>query len=75
MSKIITPDNPLYNEARQIWNRSIQKYPDSIFYCNNFHDVSKAVCLARNGKNSSYLKVVKELYDPLNIFNFQQSIK
>lgn len=47
MSKIITPDNPLYNEARQIWNRSIQKYPDSIFYCNNFDDVSKAVCLAR----------------------------
>lgn len=27
------------------------------------------------GKNSSYLKVIKELYDPLNIFNFQQSIK
>jgi FAD/FMN-containing dehydrogenase len=45
--KVITPGDPEYNEARQEWNRRIQKFPRAIVYCENRQDVSKSVEWAR----------------------------
>ncbi len=41
--QVITPDDPRYEYARQEWNRSIQKYPLAIAYCENNNDVSCAI--------------------------------
>ncbi|RDY27034.1 FAD-binding protein [Romboutsia weinsteinii] len=43
---MITPNNPKYELARQEWNRSIQKFPLVIAYCEDYYDVSNAVCWA-----------------------------
>lgn len=45
--RVVTPKSPLYNKARQEWNRSIQKYPRAIVYCKDVCDVKNAVCWAR----------------------------
>lgn len=45
--KVITRKNPLYNEARQVWNRAIQRFPLAIVYCNDKTDVANAVTWAR----------------------------
>lgn len=45
--KIILPDNPLYDTARQEYNRSIQRYPGAIAYCRSVEDIRRAVCWAR----------------------------
>ncbi len=44
---VITRKNPLYNEARQEWNRAIQRFPLAIVYCYNKNDVANAVIWAR----------------------------
>lgn len=41
--EVITFKDDLYDEARQEWNRSIDKYPLAIVYCNNKEDVSNAI--------------------------------
>jgi len=41
--RIVTPLDPEYNQARQEWNRTIQKFPLLIVYCQNKYDVSNAV--------------------------------
>lgn len=46
-SKIVLPSSPFYNEARQVFNRSIQKFPAAIAYCEDEKDVLEAVGLAR----------------------------
>ncbi len=46
-NKIILPCNPKYDSARQIFNRSIQKYPAVIVYCENNSDVVEAILLAQ----------------------------
>jgi FAD/FMN-containing dehydrogenase len=43
----ITPDSPRYHEARQEFNRSIQKFPCSIAYCAGEEDVVRAIRSAR----------------------------
>jgi hypothetical protein len=45
--EVITWFNPLYDEARQEWNRAIEKYPIAIVYCINKYDVSNAIVWAR----------------------------
>jgi len=45
--KVITRKNPFYNEARQEWNRAIQRFPLAIVYCYNKKDVANAVIWAR----------------------------
>lgn len=45
--EVIHPTNPRYREARQEWNRAIQKYPLVIVYCFTRTDVSNAICWAR----------------------------
>ncbi len=44
---IVTPFEPVYNEARQGFNRAIQKFPLIIVYCCSKCDVSNAVLWAR----------------------------
>lgn len=46
--KLITRKSPFYNEARQVWNRAIQRYPLAIVYCNDKNDVANAVIWARH---------------------------
>lgn len=45
--EIVTPFQPIYNEARQGYNRAIQKFPIIIVYCSTKIDVSNAVCWAK----------------------------
>lgn len=45
--EIVTPFQPIYNEARQGFNRAIQKFPIIIVYCSTKVDVSNAVCWAK----------------------------
>ncbi len=45
--RIVVPEDPGYNEARQGYNRAIQHYPLIINYCRNKEDVAKAVNWAR----------------------------
>jgi hypothetical protein len=45
--RIVIPTNPIYNEARQGYNRAIQQYPLIIDYCRNNRDVANAVCWSR----------------------------
>lgn len=44
---IVTPFEPIYNEARQGFNRAVQQYPLIIVYCKNKRDVSNAVIWSR----------------------------
>jgi hypothetical protein len=44
---IVTPSDPEYEEARQVYNRAIQKYPLAIVYCLTVWDVARAVKWAR----------------------------
>jgi len=55
LSEIITPNSRKYEQARQEWNRSIQKYPCAIIYCENYKDISNAIHFAR--KNSMPIRV------------------
>lgn len=45
--EVIHPTDPRYKEARQEWNRAIQKYPLVIVYCFTKTDVRNAICWAR----------------------------
>lgn len=45
--EVILPTDPRYKEARQEWNRAIQKYPLVIVYCFTKTDVRNAICWAR----------------------------
>ena len=44
---IVTPFNPIYDQARQNYNRAIQQFPLIIVYCRNNRDVSNAVQWSR----------------------------
>lgn len=48
--RVVTPNDPEYNEARQEFNRAIQKFPIAIVYCLNKHDVANAICWSRKNK-------------------------
>ena len=50
MIEVITPSSNYYNDARQEWNRCIDKYPTAIAYCKTFDDVRKAVLFAKKNK-------------------------
>lgn len=48
--EIITRYDCEYEEARQEWNRAIQKFPLAIIYCFTKWDVSNAIIWARKMK-------------------------
>lgn len=45
--EIVLPWGPAYAEARQEWNRRIDKFPRAIVYCENRDDVSRCIRWAR----------------------------
>lgn len=45
--RVVIPEDPLYDVARQGYNRAIQNYPLIIVYCGSSYDVSNAVMWAR----------------------------
>jgi FAD/FMN-containing dehydrogenase len=45
--QLIRPDNPTYDEARRVWNGSIDRYPALIARCAGVADVISAVRFAR----------------------------
>ncbi|MFC7373500.1 FAD-binding oxidoreductase [Fictibacillus iocasae] len=53
--EVVTPDDPQYEEARQEWNRAIQKFPCVIVYCESVRDVQNAILWAR--KNEAKIRI------------------
>lgn len=49
---VVTPDSPRYHEARQEFNRSIEKFPCSIAYCTGEEDVVRAIRAARDSRRT-----------------------
>ncbi len=47
LPEILLPSSPGYGQARQIYNRSIQRFPAAIVYCETERDVAFAVCEAK----------------------------
>ena len=45
--EVITKSDSRYEEARQQWNRAIERYPLAIVYCSCEEDVSNAIKWAR----------------------------
>ncbi|MDR7074047.1 FAD-binding oxidoreductase [Fictibacillus barbaricus] len=45
--EVVTPIDPVYEEARQEWNRAINKFPLVIVYCERKQDVVNAIRWAR----------------------------
>ncbi|WP_242839861.1 hypothetical protein [Clostridium botulinum] len=40
--EVITPTSNYYDDARQVWNRAIDKYPAAIAYCKTYEDIKKS---------------------------------
>ena len=53
--RVVTPEDPFYYEARQVYNRAVNRFPLAIVFCQNNTDVSNAVIWAR--KNSICLRI------------------
>ncbi len=45
--ELLTPDQPAYEEARQIWNAMIERRPAAILRCSGVDDIAHAVNFAR----------------------------
>ncbi len=48
--KIVLPDDPNYDQLRQIWNAMIDRRPAIIVQCSDSDDVSQALSFARENK-------------------------
>lgn len=48
--QVVLPDNPSYDEVREIWNAMIERRPAVIVQCANADDVSHAIAFARKNK-------------------------
>ncbi len=44
---VITPDDPGYDQAREVWNGEFDRRPAVIAYCTSAQDVARAVSFAR----------------------------
>lgn len=69
MIEVITPSSNYYNDARQEWNRSIDKYPTAIAYCKTFDDVKKAVLFSKKNKYKLRIRSGGHNYEGFSIDN------
>ncbi|SCK02080.1 Uncharacterized FAD-linked oxidoreductase yvdP [uncultured Clostridium sp.] len=67
MIDVITSSSNYYNDARQEWNRSIDKYPTAIAYCKTFDDVKKAVLFAKKNKFKLRIRSGRHNYEGFSI--------
>jgi hypothetical protein len=68
-SEVIAPGNPGYEEARQEWNRVIQRFPLAIVYCSTDRDVSNAICWARNNNIAIRIRSGGHNYEGYSVGN------
>ncbi|MFT4143165.1 MAG: FAD-binding oxidoreductase [Mobilitalea sp.] len=61
--RIVTPYNPIYNEARNGFNRAISRYPLIIVYCQGKRDVSNAILWARRNEVAIRIRNGKHNYE------------
>ncbi len=61
--ELILPSSPEYETARQIFNRSIQKFPAAILYCRTPQDVACAVLAARRAGRKVRLRTGGHNYE------------
>ncbi len=61
--RIVTPFNPIYNEARNGFNRAISRYPLIIVYCQSKRDVSNAILWARRNNVAIRIRNGKHNYE------------
>ena len=73
-SRIILPYCPSYESARQIFNRSIQKYPSSIIYCRNDDDAAQAVCYGASQKQEIRVRSGGHNYEGYCIGNGKMTV-
>lgn len=66
---VILMDSPYYQEARQVFNRSIQKLPASIRYCINEADVIAATYAARQAGRSLRIRSGGHSYEGFSVGN------
>lgn len=66
---IIGPCLPEYNAARQVFNRSIQKYPVTIRYCTDETSVADAIQTARNAGRSIRVRSGGHNYEGFSVGN------
>ncbi len=48
--RIVMPSNPEFDQARKVWNGSINKRPAAVIYCNDSSDVASSIRFARSAK-------------------------
>jgi FAD/FMN-containing dehydrogenase len=48
---VVAPGDPRYDEARKVWNGTVDKRPDMVVYCRHADDVREAVKFARSGNH------------------------
>ncbi|MCD7035350.1 FAD-dependent oxidoreductase [Metabacillus sp. GX 13764] len=68
--EVVTPLNPVYNSARQEWNRAINKFPLVIVYCESKQDVINAVLWAQKHKVSIRIRSGGHHYEGYSTGNF-----
>lgn len=67
--EIITPCDEQYEEARQEWNRAIQKFPKVIVYCYNKNDVINAILWAQEKDMKIRIRTGGHNYEGYSIGN------
>lgn len=67
--QIVTPNDFNYDEARQVWNRSIQRFPAVIVYCYNKSDVRNAVLWAQKKCVGIRIRTGRHNYEGYSVGN------
>ena len=66
---VVTPDDPEYKQARQVYNRAIQKFPIAIVFCRNKRDVCNAVLWAQTNRVGIRIRSGRHNYEGYSVGN------